>query len=210
MDLTLPNTLKRLFVTEVYCVDLAQSPALDAIITQLDDTCRAMARDDRAGQAWSQQNRYVGYTSYGTVRDLAQAAPVFGDLRTVIDAHVATYARQLELDMGGRTLKMSEAWVNMLDPMGGHSGHFHPHCAVSGTFYVATPPGSGGLLFEDPRLPLMMHAPRRSARARPDRQIQASVMPTRGTLLLWESWLRHEVPVNMGNEPRISISFNYA
>jgi uncharacterized protein (TIGR02466 family) len=27
---------------------------------------------------------------------------------------------------------------------------------------------------------------------------------------MWESWLRHEVPANMGEEPRVSISFNYA
>jgi uncharacterized protein (TIGR02466 family) len=27
-------------------------------------------------------------------------------------------------------------------------------------------------------------------------------------VLLWESWLRHEVPVNMAAEDRISVSFN--
>lgn len=27
--------------------------------------------------------------------------------------------------------------------------------------------------------------------------------------LLWESWLRHEVPMNLAEEERISVSFNY-
>jgi len=27
--------------------------------------------------------------------------------------------------------------------------------------------------------------------------------------LLWESWLRHEVPLNRARGERISISFNY-
>lgn len=31
-----------------------------------------------------------------------------------------------------------------------------------------------------------------------------------GTVLKWESWLRHEVPVNAAKSERISISFNYA
>jgi len=28
-------------------------------------------------------------------------------------------------------------------------------------------------------------------------------------VLMWESWLRHEVPMNMSGEERISVSFNY-
>ena len=34
--------------------------------------------------------------------------------------------------------------------------------------------------------------------------------PAPGTVLMWESWLRHEVPANRAAEQRISISFNYA
>ena len=30
-----------------------------------------------------------------------------------------------------------------------------------------------------------------------------------GTVLLWESFLRHEVPVNRSADERISVSFNY-
>ena len=36
------------------------------------------------------------------------------------------------------------------------------------------------------------------------------VTPEPGTLLLWESWLRHEVMTSQTDEPRISISFNYS
>ncbi|MEM8775697.1 MAG: TIGR02466 family protein, partial [Pseudomonadota bacterium] len=37
-----------------------------------------------------------------------------------------------------------------------------------------------------------------------------SVAPKPGDVLLWESWLRHEVPMNFSEEDRISISFNYS
>ena len=33
--------------------------------------------------------------------------------------------------------------------------------------------------------------------------------PGAGEVLLWESWLRHEVPLHMAEEDRISVSFNY-
>ena len=53
------------------------------------------------------------------------------------------------------------------------------------------PKGSGAIRFEDPRLPLMMAAPtaRRCAGDSPF----VTVEPEPGLLLMWESWLRHEV-----------------
>ena len=36
-----------------------------------------------------------------------------------------------------------------------------------------------------------------------------TVAPSPGTVLLWESWLRHEVPAGAGKGDRISVSFNY-
>jgi uncharacterized protein (TIGR02466 family) len=35
-----------------------------------------------------------------------------------------------------------------------------------------------------------------------------TVEPEPGAILLWESWLRHEVPMNRAKEDRISVSFN--
>jgi uncharacterized protein (TIGR02466 family) len=55
----------------------------------------------------------------------------------------------------------------------------------------------------------MMAAPIRHARARRDNRQFVSMKPKTGTLLLWESWLRHEVPVNAARSNRISVSFNY-
>ena len=84
-----------------------------------------------------------------------------------------------------------------------------PHSAVSGTYYVQTPKGASAIKFEDPRLGLMMAAPPRRTAARTANQTFVSVAPKPGTILLWESWLRHEVPFNGARMERISISFNY-
>jgi uncharacterized protein (TIGR02466 family) len=90
-----------------------------------------------------------------------------------------------------------------------HSGHIHPHSVVSGTYYVTIPKGASALKLEDPRLGLMMAAPARRTPDGANPQF-VYVAPAPGTVLLWESWLRHEVPINRAKSKRISVSFNYA
>ena len=89
------------------------------------------------------------------------------------------------------------------------SGVAH-HSIISGTLYVAVPKGSGAIRFEDPRLPMMMAAPPRRKDAPEDLQSFVTVEPRSGLLLMWESWLRHEVLRGNGKAERLSISFNFA
>ena len=90
-----------------------------------------------------------------------------------------------------------------------HAPHIHPHSVISGTYYVTVPPRSGAIRFEDPRLALMMAAPPRKPKARPENRLFVDVAPRPGMLLLWESWLRHGVEPNRASGQRISVSFNY-
>ena len=71
------------------------------------------------------------------------------------------------------------------------------------------PDGAGGLKLEDPRLPMLMAAPPRRADAPEGMATFQTVRPDPGTVLLWESWLRHEVVTNAAKGERISVSFNY-
>jgi uncharacterized protein (TIGR02466 family) len=54
-----------------------------------------------------------------------------------------------------------------------------------------------------------MAAPPRRADAEESRRAFVYFKPQAGSVLMWESWLRHEVPVNVAKAERISISFNY-
>jgi uncharacterized protein (TIGR02466 family) len=90
-----------------------------------------------------------------------------------------------------------------------HSLHLHPNSTVSGTYYVRTPAGTSGLKFEDPRLSRLMAAPPRLAEPRPENRSFVTYPARPGQVLLFESWLRHEVPANPAATERISISFNY-
>jgi uncharacterized protein (TIGR02466 family) len=203
--------LKTLFVTQLYEKALAAGAELEALNAELEAACLMLAQEDRAGRAWCRQNGYAGYTSYASLDDLPRRAPAFADLEKRLNVHVARFAQALSLDLGPRgRLRLDSLWVNVLKPGAAHSGHIHPHSVVSGTYYVVTPPGSGALRLEDPRLPLMMAAPNRRADAPESARTFVSIAPTAGTVLLWESWLRHEVLAGRHRGPRISVSFNWA
>ncbi len=198
-------TVRSLFATRFYEGDLA-SPDL---LADLEQSCLALAEDDQAGRRWSREHGYRGYTSYASLNDLPMRDPNFADLAKALNRHVAAFAEECALDLGGKRLKLDSLWVNVLKSGGGHSGHIHPHSVVSGTVYVAVPPGAGALKLEDPRLPMMMAAPTRRDDAPEDLKTFVYAQPKPGSVFLWESWLRHEVVPGNAKGERISISFNY-
>ena len=58
-------------------------------------------------------------------------------------------------------------------------------------------------------LAMMMAAPPRKKNVPESFKSHVNFRPQVGTLMLWESWLRHEVPLNRAEGNRISVSFNY-
>ncbi len=197
-----------LFVTRLYRARLAERGApVDA--AELEASCYAIAEDDEAGQRWCAENGYPGYTSYASLTDLPWRFPIFADLVKVLDAHVAAFVEDLEFDLDGRAVTLEDIWINILPEGGTHASHIHPHSVISGTTYVAMPEGASALKLEDPRSARMMAAPARLREAREEMRQFVYVAPEVGDVVLWESWLRHEVPMNMAEDERISVSFNY-
>ena len=197
-----------LFVTRLYRAalsELGKAPEPG----DLEDACLGIAEDDTAGQNWCQKHGFPGYTSYASLNDLPWRFPIFKDLVKALDGHVAAFAKELQFDLGGKKIKLDSLWINILPQGGVHTSHIHPHSVISGTTYVTMPKGASAIKFEDPRLPMMMAAPPRKAKAREGNRTFIYVSPNAGDVLLWESWLRHEVPVNMADDDRISVSFNY-
>jgi uncharacterized protein (TIGR02466 family) len=195
---------RSLFVTRLYEEQIA-----DDLLDELAYSIRTLAEDDEAGQRWSKEHRYAGYTSYASLNDLPRRDPAFADLAKLLTKHAVAFAKDCAFDLS-RKPKLDSLWVNLLRGPGHHSAHIHPHSIISGTLYVEVPKGSGSIRFEDPRLPMMMAAPTRQADAPDELQPFVTVEPRPGLLLLWESWLRHEVLTGTGRGERLSISFNFA
>ena len=194
---------RSLFPTLLFDAEIANADLLG----QLAHSIRTLAKDDNAGRRWARDHAYPGYTSYASLNDLTTRDPIFADLARLLSKQAATFARDLGWDVRP---KLDSLWVNLLKGGGQHSGHIHPHSILSGTFYVEVPAGSGAIRFEDPRLGLMMAAPLRRADAPEEQRPFVTVPPRPGLLLLWESWLRHEVLAGSGKGERLSISFNFA
>ena len=200
--------ISSLFVTRLYHAALSEhGPKIDA--EEMENSCYVIAEDDEAGQQWCEDNGYPGYTSYASLTDLTWRFPIFADLKEALDLHVAAFAEDLQFDLAGGTLELEDLWINILPEGGTHSSHLHPHSVISGTTYVSMPDGASALKLEDPRSARMMAAPTRRKDARRELQPFIYMKPKVGDVLLWESWLRHEVPLNMAEDERISVSFNY-
>jgi len=201
-------TTRSLFPTLVYSAPL-QRQDWRQFNNALLRECRQLPLDDGAGVKWSRQNYPGGYTSYNSAPRMHQLSPTFAQLETKLKRHVKAYARSLELDLAGRPLSMTDCWVNIMPKGVVHGLHLHPLSTISGTYYVQTPKGAPGLKFEDPRLDRFMAAPPRLADGRPENRPWIVFPAEAGRVVLFESWLRHEVTPNPVDQERISISFNF-
>jgi uncharacterized protein (TIGR02466 family) len=200
--------VRALFPTLVHEARLAPADAR-ALNRRLLTECLQYREDDAAGQAWSASRYPGGYTSYGSLNRMHELSPTFAALERRLCRHVRAFARRLALDLQGRELAMTDCWINVMPRGVVHGLHLHPLSTISGTYYVRTPRGTAGIKFEDPRLDRYMAAPPRRADCRPEQQPWFTVAAEAGKVVLFESWLRHEVPPNPVAAERISISFNY-
>jgi uncharacterized protein (TIGR02466 family) len=197
-----------LFPTRIYAASLPRARAT-MLNARLLRECLQLREDDAAGRRWSKSSYPGGFTSYASASRMHRISPTFATLARLIDGHVGRFVRELEFDLGSRRLAMSDCWVNIMPRGVTHGLHLHPLSVISGTYYVRAPKGAPGLKFEDPRLERYMGAPPRTPVAAQRNRAWIVLPASAGGLLLFESWLRHEVPANAVNSERVSISFNY-
>jgi uncharacterized protein (TIGR02466 family) len=201
-------TIHAYFPTQVYVAPLLTKGAA-AFTARVARSCQQISSDDQAGKKWSARRYPGGYTSYNSLPRLQLMSPVFEKLERYVDPHVARFAKALDFDLGGRVLAMTDCWINLMPRQVVHTNHLHPLATISGTFYVQAPPGCSALKIEDPRLDRFMAAPPRKAKAHVSNRTWIDIPAQAGKLVLFESWLRHEVPPNPAATERISVSFNY-
>lgn len=144
-----------------------------------------------ANQAFFDWQRKGGWRNFETVpefRMLEQffqaATDKFLKAAGVPEAEIRQRSRQVQ------------AWATVHEGGVSHLAHCHPNSVVSGVYYVKMPEGSGSIIFDDPRGPL------------PPFDTKLTIRPFIGDLVLFPSWLMHQVSQNIGSEERISIAFN--
>ncbi len=202
-------SIRAWFPTFIYYEQLSSAAAAGKFNRELLKECYQIRDFDEEGRNWSASNYPGGYTSYGSMAQLHRFSSTFAELERRINKHVKAYAAHLEMDLRKRCFEMSDCWVNIMPRQAVHSLHLHPLSFISGTYYVSTPPGCSKIKFEDPRLSNFMAAPPRLPNHREENKQFVSYAAETGKVILFESWLRHEVAANQSAEDRVSISFNY-
>ncbi len=197
--------MHKLFTTHIY------QKKINAPLKELTKECFQIQKADHEGQNWSVENYVNGYTSYGSWDQIHKLSTSFQDLQKKIDKHVWIYATQhLNYRIKKNELRMNTFWVNIMPSGASHNSHIHPNSVVSGTYYLQTPNACSGLKFEDPRLAFFMNSPSLQTSCKKENLRFFTLNPKAGEVVLFESWMRHEVPTNKSKTPRISVSFNYS
>lgn len=200
--------IKNLFPSTLYYAPLASTAGKTLHRDLLKESLK-FSQIDEAGIEWSKTNYRGGYTSYGSIGHLHEVSPTFEELKTEIDKHVRKYIKSLEMDVNPKSIQMRTCWINIMPKGTSHTMHIHPLSVISGTYYVQTPKNCSAIKFEDPRMVAFMASPPRKADAKEANQRFVELKPLADHLVLFESWMRHEVPTNLSDTERISISFNY-
>ena len=107
--------------------------------------------------------------------------------------------------MSDQRLVVTQCWLNKNPKGSKHHEHVHPNSIISGVFYFK----------QDPKLPPISFSKSIQSAMKLDPKkynnlnSETFLLPcTDGELILFPSNLKHSVPINQGDEPRISMSFN--
>ena len=110
-----------------------------------------------------------------------------------------------DISQSDQRLVVTQCWLNKNPKGSKHHEHVHPNSIISGVFYFR----------QDPKLPPISFSKSIQSAMKLDPKkfnnlnSETFLLPcTDGELILFPSNLKHSVPINMGDEPRISMSFN--
>lgn len=195
--------IENLFPTTILKGSLPQAASLNKkLLTDI----RTFSAKDAMGKEWSKEHYSGGYTSYASLSDLHHRSPLFLEFSARLQPHAIAFAKAQGWSLRGMRLQMDALWMNIMQKGTYHTLHLHPHSVISGVYYVSAPKKAVSLKLEDPRMSFYMAAPLRSRGP----AMYHPISPRAGQFVLFESWLRHEVPPHQSREPRISLSFNYS
>lgn len=139
-----------------------------------------------------------------TMGDL-HVKPELSDFVNEIKNAVNDYLNFMKYQREG--FEITNCWGNLYTHMDMLQRHSHPNNFISGSYYVSAPKGSGTITFFEPRPHASILDPAKHEHTL-ENSAAVSFPPIEGQLLLFPSWLEHQVDFNIGNEDRISIAFN--
>lgn len=198
------DSLKLLFATPLWEAQIGD----ERMNAQLKAAIYDVERNDTAFDS----NKYrFGYTSYHS------GLPLYRDIRfkevtqrVLQQARLFLHAVRVRTPDGKRlSLQIIEIFCNINRKYSVHGAHRHECCDLSAVYYVDVPAGSAHFAANSPLEPLFMHS--RSQLFEEDSPLtleKHTVCPESGKLLIFPSWMAHEVEQQVTDGDRLSIAFN--
>lgn len=119
---------------------------------------------------------------------------------------ITEFARDLNLDVDGFPLRITDCWLNVYSEGNSQEFHNHANSVISGIYYAKAPKGCGPLVIQSPYADLMFEAP---VLANDNLNMtQINLVPKEGLMVLFRSFVKHAVKPNKRAEERVSIAFN--
>jgi uncharacterized protein (TIGR02466 family) len=131
--------------------------------------------------------------------------PEFQDLNNIINGAATGVLDFLKIVY--ESLELTGCWANISPPGDGHRPHTHPNNYLSGVYYIQTQEGANTISFDDPRPQTNIISPATSE-ITDENAGQIHITTREGLLVMFPSWLQHQVPRNKSQKARISIAFN--
>jgi len=144
------------------------------------------------------------YTTHNTTYDILNDE----NFKPLIDAVTYHVGQYVKLHNSIKIYNCESAWLNVSEKNTFQEMHTHNESTISAVYYISAPEGSGKIVFEDPREPDML--PIKNIPSRNDLSyVKVGYEACEGTLLIFRSYLRHMVSLNLNTTPRISVAFNF-
>lgn len=146
--------------------------------------------------AWGYKNTYNPGIGIAELPEMAK-----------FKSYILNVAREFLGHLGYNKIEFEpQIFTSQMNEKDSHGRHAHPGAVLSGVFYLNMPPGASPIQFYDPR-------PWRDTRVLPVKKeteytrSSFNFNPSSGDLIMWESWLHHEVIPNNCKD-RVTLVFN--
>jgi uncharacterized protein (TIGR02466 family) len=191
-------------------IDMFPTPVYASVELDLCNKILPVAEDyiNRYGRPYRDQPNYIS-----TYNDAGARIEQVNDNRLEsLNTYIKDAAKKYFEDISIESKEFGLYYLfNKIILGGEHSNHAHPHSLLSGVFYLKIPKTAPPIIFNDPRdhykyiqYPVKFGNSREMYKLLPEYVIN----PTEGLMLMWPSWLEHQVPKSNCSDERIAVAFN--
>ena len=148
--------------------------------------------------AWNYTNTYNDFKTYSYLKS-------FNWIEDYIKQICREYINVMGLEIN-REININSLFVSRIDNTHSHDKHIHPTSTLSGVMYLDTIGSYAPLEFNDPSEIRNFHS--LITKSNSLDKLKVPFLPSKGDIVIFESWVPHTVPKVKGKGNRTTLVFN--